>query len=130
MSGRGNFILGVNSFHGNPYDGHTLDQAITQVEKITGKNVKKAFVDLGYRGNNYRAKGKIYTPYTKKKITPEIKLMQKRRSAIEPVIGHLKCFGRMSINYLKGIIGDILNPLISAIGFNLRNIANRIAFAI
>jgi len=34
--------------------------------------------------------------------------MQKRRSAIEPIIGHLKNFGRMGRNYLKGKIGDIV----------------------
>ena len=30
----------------------------------------------------------------------------------------------MGRNYLKGVIGDIVNPLISAIGLNLRAIAN------
>jgi transposase, IS5 family len=126
VSGRGNFILGVKSFHGNPYDGHTLAQTVTQIEKITDHEPNKIFVDLGYRGSNYSKKGKIYTPYTKKEITPEIKAMQSRRSAIEPVIGHLKQYGRMGRNYLKGAIGDIVNPLISAIGFNLRGIANKV----
>lgn len=50
--------------------------------------------------------------------------MQKRRSAIEPIIGHLKFFSRMGRNYLRGVKGDIINPIISAIGVNLRNIAN------
>ncbi len=50
--------------------------------------------------------------------------MQKRRSAIEPIIGHLKNFGRMGRNYLKGFVGDIVNPLISAVGLNLRRIGN------
>ena len=53
--------------------------------------------------------------------------MMKRRSAIEPIIGHLKNFCRMGRNYLKGKIGDIINPFISAIGLNLRCIANRLA---
>ena len=126
VSGRGNFVLGVKSFHGNPYDGHTLAETIEQLEQITENEVKKVFVDLGYRGSNYKHKGKIYTPYTKKDLSKSDKLMQKRRSAIEPVIGHLKQYGRMGRNYLKGVIGDIINPLISAIGFNLRNIANTI----
>jgi len=129
VSGHGNFILGIKAFHGNPYDGHTLDQAVRQVEALTEHSVSKIFVDLGYRGNNYQAKGKIYTPYTKKQITPVIKRMKRRRSAIEPIFGHLKCFGRMSRNYLKGIIGDIINPFISAIGFNLRSIANKLLLA-
>lgn len=127
VSGRGNFILGINSFHGNPYDGHTLAQTVEKIELTTGQEVGDVFVDLGYRGNNYQKKGKIYTPYTKKQVTPKLKAMQKRRSAIEPIIGHLKQYGRMGRNYLKGVIGDILNPLISAIGFNLKSISNKIA---
>ena len=126
VTGNNNFIIGVKAFHGNPYDGHTLSQTVANVENITKHEVDKIFVDLGYRGNNYSKKNKIYTPYTKKCISPSIKKMQKRRSAIEPVIGHLKQYGRMARNFLKGIIGDIINPLISAIGFNLRNIANHI----
>lgn len=126
VSGEGNFILGIKSFHGSPYDGHTLAQTVAVVEEITGQGVQKVFVDLGYRGNNYQSKGKIYTPYTKKSLSKYDRKMQKRRSAIEPVIGHLKQYGRMARNYLKGMIGDIINPLISAIGFNLRGIANKI----
>ena len=129
VTGKNNFILGVKSFHGNPYDGHTLVETISAIEKTIGQEIGTAFVDLGYRGHNYSKKGKVYTPYTKKEITPEIKVMQKRRSAIEPIIGHLKQYGRMARNYLKGTIGDIINPLISAIGFNLRSIANRITTA-
>lgn len=126
VSGHGNFILGVKSFHGNPYDGHTLAQTVNEIEKMTSQEPKKIFADLGYRGSNYNKKGKIYTPYSKKKLVPSDKVMQKRRSAIEPVIGHLKQYGRMGRNYLKGIIGDIINPIISAIGFNLRSLANKI----
>ncbi len=55
--------------------------------------------------------------------------MQKRRSAIEPIIGHLKNFCRMGRNYLKGKSGDIINPIISAIGLNLRRIANCLSVA-
>jgi transposase, IS5 family len=129
ISRRGNFILGVKSFHGNPYDGNTLSQTVAQMEEITGHEAQKLFVDLGYRGSNYSKKGKIYTPYTKKQLSREDRLMQKRRSTIEPVIGHLKQYGRMGRNYLKGVFGDIVNPLISAIGFNLRGIANKLKFA-
>ena len=63
-------------------------------------------------------------PKTKKTLSNDDKKMQKRRSAIEPIIGHLKNFGRMGRNYLKGVVGDIDNPLISAVGLNLRRITN------
>lgn len=32
----------------------------------------------------------------------------------------------MGRNYLKGKLGDIINPIISAIGLNMRAIANRL----
>ena len=121
--------MGVKSFHENPYDGHTLEQTVTKIESTTGQGVVNMFVDLGYCGNNYQKKGKIHTRRTKKTLTPKLKAMQKRRSAVEPVIGHLKQYGRMGRNYLKGIIGDILNPIISAIGFNLRRISNKLMAA-
>lgn len=123
VSGRGNFVLGVKSFHGNPYDGHTLDETISELRKLS-PDTSKVFVDLGYVGHNFKEKGKIFTPKSKKALSSDDKKMQKRRSAIEPIIGHLKNFGRMGRNYLKGVIGDILNPLISAVGLNLRKIAN------
>ncbi len=39
---------------------------------------------------------------------------------------YLKQYGRMGRNFLKGMIGDIINPIISAIGLNLRCIANHL----
>ena len=123
VSGRGNFVLGVKSFHGNPYDGHTLDQTVVELRKLSPET-SKIFVDLGYTGNNFKEKGKVFTAKTKKTLSNDDKKMQKRRSAIEPIIGHLKNFGRMGRNYLKGVVGDIVNPLISAVGLNLRRIAN------
>jgi len=127
VSGRGNFVLAAKSFHGNPYDGHTLSETIDEVRKIVEEPIEKFFVDRGYRGNNFIEKSKVYTPCTKKSLSKEDILLQKRRSAIEPIIGHLKHFGRMGRNYLRGRMGDIINPLISAIGLNLRCITNRIA---
>lgn len=123
VSGRGNFVLGIKSFHGNPYDGHTLDQTIVELRKLSPET-SKIFVDLGYTGHNFKEKGKVFTAKTKKTLSNDDKKMQKRRSAIEPIIGHLKNFGRMGRNYLKGVVGDIVNPLISAVGLNLRRIAN------
>ncbi len=48
------FIMGMKAYHGNPYDGHTLDDAVLQTESITGFKAKEIYVDLGYRGHNYR----------------------------------------------------------------------------
>ena len=123
VSGRGHFVLGIKSFHGNPYDGYTLDQTVTELRKVSPET-SKIFVDLDYTSHNFKEKGKVFTTKTKKTLSNDDKKMQKRRSAIEPTIGHLKNFGCMGRNYLKGVMGDIINPFISAVGLNLRRIAN------
>ena len=65
VSGRGNFVLGMKSFHGNPYDGHILDQTVVELRKLSPKT-SKIFVDLGYTGHNFKEKGKFFTAKTKK----------------------------------------------------------------
>jgi hypothetical protein len=45
-----------------------------------------------------------------------IKCQLKRRSAIEPVIGHLKSEGHLARCYLKGRAGDAANAVLSAAG--------------
>lgn len=126
ITGEDNFVVGVKSFHENPYDGHTLDQTIKLVQSITKENVKEVYVDMGYRGHNYNKKNQVFHRKCKKQLSLENKRMLKRRNAIEPIIGHLKTYGRMACNRLKGIIGDILNPILSAIGLNLRAILRHI----
>lgn len=121
-----NFVVAAKSFHGNPYDGHTLSETISEIEGITGVKVQKVFLDRGYRGNDFPDKGKIYTPYTKKKLDFEEKKFMKRRSAVEATISHLKRYFRMGRNFLKGKIGDLINPILASIGLNLRQILLRI----
>ena len=45
-----------------------------------------------------------------------IKRELRRRSAIEPIIGHLKAEGRLGRCYLKGRAGDAANVVLSAVG--------------
>ena len=47
-----------------------------------------------------------------------------RRSAIEPVIGHMKNDFRLARNYLKGTTGDALNLLLAAAAFNCKKWLN------
>ena len=51
-----------------------------------------------------------------------IKRELRRRSAIEPVIGHLKAEGHLGRGYLKGRAGDAANAILSAVGYNFRRI--------
>ena len=48
---------------------------------------------------------------------------RKRRNAIEPIIGHCKNDRKTGPkNWLKGTIGDKINTIAMAIGYNMRKI--------
>ena len=51
-------------------------------------------------------------------VTQAIKRELKRRSAVEPVIGHLKSDHRMDRNFLIGYEGDAANAVLAAVGYN------------
>jgi IS5 family transposase len=123
---KGNWVVGIKAFHGNPYDGHTLKEAIEQSEELTDWKAENIYVDLGYRGHNYQGHAKVnIVNLTKQKNKPK-KLLKwlKRRSAIEPIFGHLKNENRMDRNKLKGRDGDHINAVLAACGFNLRKLYN------
>ena len=42
----------------------------------------------------------------------------RRRSAVEPIIGHIKAEHRMGRNYLAGEHGDAVNAILAAAGYN------------
>ena len=115
----GQFALAATALHGNPYDGHTLKSAIDEYEQTTGVKTQRIYVDKGYRGHDPSLKLNVYKS-GQKRLTPTIKKEMKRRTAIEPVIGHMKNDGHLGRNYLKGKIGDMTNARLSAVGYNFR----------
>ncbi len=52
----------------------------------------------------------------------------KRRSAIEPVIGHMKNDGRLGRNYLLGEEGDKINAVLCGAGHNMRKLLRAFLF--
>jgi IS5 family transposase len=120
----GNFIVGAMAHHGRPYDGHTLVSVLQQIERLTRTKPGEAHVDLGYRGHGIKdADTEIILSRQKRGITRAKKKRQKRRNAIEPVIGHCKNDRKVGPrNWLHGKSGDHINALAMAIGFNLRKI--------
>lgn len=122
---RGNWIVGALAIHGNPYDGHTLEAAITQTVGLTGRTPSDIYCDRGYRGAKIETDGDCRVHLDGKKpkgLTRAEKKWLKRRSAIEPVIGHLKQDHRLDRNHLLGEIGDRMNAIFAAAGFNLRKL--------
>ena len=121
---KGNLVVGARAFHGNPYDGHTLNAQLEQAAILmqdTGCKPSTAFVDLGYRGVDTDNPGiHIVHRGKSKRITEEERQLLKRRQAIEPIIGHLKADHRMDRCHLKGETGDRLHAVLCAAGYNFR----------
>ena len=116
----GQFILGMHALPGNPFDGHTLTGQIAQVERITGIEAARAYVDRGYKGHGHKGRADVYISHTRGITSPTIKRELRRRNAIEPIIGHTKADGLIERNHLKGAAGDTINAILVAAGHNLR----------
>ena len=118
----GQFVLHAKSLPGNPYDGHTLRDVIEDTQKLTGCEIERAYVDKGYRGHDAHNPGRVFISGQKRGVFGAIKRELRRRSAIEPVIGHMKAEGHLGRCYLKGRAGDAANTILTAVGYNFRRI--------
>lgn len=117
---RRDWFVGALLCQDNPYDGHTLDKTITHVESITSIPVTDGYVDKGYRGHDYQGNATIHIAGSgTKHLTPTQRRRRKRRSAVEPKIGHAKHDHRLNRCYLKGLAGDAMNVVLAAAGANL-----------
>ena len=114
----------VKALPGNPYDGHTLATVIPEMEALIGNTIERALLDKGYRGHNAPPdyKFRVFISGQKRRMTPQIKRDLRRRSAVEPVIGHLKSEHRMGRNYLWHRQGDAINAVLAAVGYNFRRL--------
>ena len=119
---KSNWILGAIGFTKNEYDGHTLKKNLVQAEKLTEIKIKQATVDKGYRGHDVKDSKVLIVPRKKKNASHSLQKWWKRRSAIEPIIGHQKSEHRLDRNRLAGVIGDQMNPILSACGFNFKKL--------
>ncbi len=120
---RHDWFVGAMLCEANPYDGHTLSRALDQVESITGVTLSDAYVDRGYRGHDYGGPTTVHLAGSRSKsLTSTQRKRRKRRSAIEPKIGHAKHDHRMGRCYLKGLVGDAMNVILAAAGANFRKL--------
>jgi IS5 family transposase len=120
----GQFVTHVKALPGNPYDGHTLATLIPDMEALVGNTLARILADKGYRGHNAPPdyKFRVFISGQKRGVTPAIKRELRRRSAVEPVIGHLKAEHRMGRNYLWYRQGDANNAVLAAAGYNFRRL--------
>jgi len=119
-----NWILAIDALHGNPFDGHTLKNSLRQVKQLTGFQPLHAYCDRGYRGAAKEITDTEVHLSGKKKRSMKVSLWKwyARRSAIEPIFGHLKSDNRLERNHLQGEDGDRINAILSGCGFNLRKL--------
>jgi len=122
VSAKGNWILGARSFKGNPYDGHTLKESLEQARQLTKVSIKQVVGDQGYRGHNVKGTNVMIVPRYKNTANKTIRMWWRRRNAIEPIIGHQKSDHRLNRNHLAGELGDCMNVILSACGFNIKKL--------
>jgi len=104
----------------NPYDGHTLEDALNQASSLTGITPQHAYCDMGYRGHGLKGETKIHlVGKIPQRATRSLRSWMKRRAAVEPIIGHLKSDYRLNRNYLKGKAGDHANVVLAAAAYNM-----------
>ena len=118
----GQFVLHAKTLPGNPYDGHTLRAIIEDTQRLTGREIERVYVDKGYRGHDAPSPHRVFISGQKRGVFGAIKRELRRRSAIEPVIGHMKAEGHLGRCYLKGRSGDAANAILTAVGYNLRRV--------
>jgi len=114
------FVADIKALPGAPYDGHTLENVLPEIESQVGVNLSRIVADAGYKGHNApeKHKLKVFTSGQKRGVTDSIRKALRRRAAVEPVIGHLKAEHRMGRNYLARRTGDAINAVLAAVGYN------------
>jgi IS5 family transposase len=124
-------ILAVKGFLENPYDGHTIEPLLNQMETNSISLPKELAYDRGGKGKSEIKGVKIIIPSTPKKTDSQYQKQTKckkcrSRAAIEPMIGHLKSDFRMQQNYFFGENGVQINALMAATAWNLKKMMEKL----
>jgi IS5 family transposase len=124
-------IYYIECLEENIHDSKTIEPALNKLQDLYGITPSEIIGDQGYRGKKQYGDTNIIFPHKNISKLPEyeqeIILSQlNRRSDIEEVNSHLKNDTPFGRNNLKGIIGDKINPIYSAIAHNLKLFARNI----
>ena len=124
-------ITAIQAFSGTPFDGHTIEPLLNQMNNNGLKLPRELVYDRGGKGKIEIMGVKILTP--KKPIASDTayQKLQKRkkfraRAGIEPIIGHLKTDFRMAQNYLLGEKGIQINAFMAATAWNLKKMMEKL----
>jgi len=118
-------VVGALNFTETIHDSKTLAPALEQYTRLTGSEAKAVYVDRGYPGVKKIGNTEICMPKTQTNMAASKRKKHRRRSAIEPVIGHLKQDYRMRRNFLKGCFGDAVNVMLAAAAMNFKRVMNK-----
>jgi len=118
-------ITAIKAFLENPFDGHTIEPLLNQMNNNELNLPQELVYDRGGKGKTEINGVKIITPSKPKTTDTLYQKQQKRkkfraRAGIEPIIGHLKTDFRMEQNYLLGEKGVQINALMAATAWNLK----------
>lgn len=118
-------ILGIKAFLQTPYDGHTIEPLLEQMETGGQQLPKELVYDRGGKGKTEIRGVKISIPGKPRKTDTAYQKHTKRkkfrtRAAIEPIIGHLKTDFRLAQNYFLGETGPQINAFLSATAWNMK----------
>jgi IS5 family transposase len=117
------FVVGIQAFEGNPFDGHTLKESIEQAERLGSFKTDEIYVDRGYRGHNYTGDAIVHIVRLGwRKLPRSLRRWLRRRSVVEAVIGHSKNECRLARNYLLGVEGDKISAILCGCGYNIRRL--------
>ena len=70
---REGLVLAARHFEGNPYDGHTLKDTVSQAVQMTSVETKRIYVDKGFRGHDYEGEADVILSGRKRGLTPQMK---------------------------------------------------------
>lgn len=68
----------------------TLRAVIEDTQRLTGREIERVYVDKGYRGHDAPKPRSVFISGQKRGVFGAIKRELRRRSAVEPLIGHIK----------------------------------------
>lgn len=110
---------------GHAHDSKTLEATLRQYQSLSGRLPEKTIVDRGYRGLTKVQGVQVWYPGRFKaggdrNKRRRLRCWFRKRTAIEPIIGHLKSDYGLARSYLKGPAGSQMNLLLAASAWNLQ----------
>jgi transposase, IS5 family len=115
-------IVGIDAAPGNPYEGVTVKPAPAQGKRVTGTRPEEALVAKGLRGQRYQPKAAAVYSSGRRKLSPQLSNLLKRRAATAPVLGHTKHAHGMNRNSLLGKVGDRSKAMLTGCAWTLKKL--------